>query len=532
MTDRIVDKGVMVGDVMVISLGARSRPTVTPEALFVCLTTGSPVHPSTMVRVASWMLRHRPDLAGVLTSSDQWSALTIRRDLLQRLRGHLAEPNLIARQLESMGMSVARVGRTNPLRTSLLLSLLKVASDALGVGRLLMDASEHFFASRYPPPPVPAAKPSLSTHRSRRVTILFIVPWLEIGGAEKVNLDLLRALPSDAYRKIIVTTRPSCHPWMAEFEAATDMIIDLQSIASVADEAFGFLRDLVSEESVDIIQISNSRLGYRFAATLRAHTFVPTISLVHMSVPHGAWDYVHLSRHYKNGLDVTVAVSPSLRDEMVHLGFKPESLHIIRNGVDTTFFAPPLDHRHGTSPRTVLFVGRLVEQKDPLAFVEIAAAISHRTHPTDVRFVVIGDGPLRSRLESRVSHLGIADRVEVTGTLLEDQVVRHLQDSSLLVMPSRWEGLPVVGIEALACGLPIVARRVSGWTDLLGDGKGGILLDGPPQAFADIILRLLGNAPELRRLAQEARAKATTDYTLEKMSAAYRTLYASLLQTP
>ena len=113
-----------------------------------------------------------------------------------------------------------------------------------------------------------------------------------------------------------------------------------------------------------------------------------------------------------------------------------------------------------------------MEQKNPLQFVQTLNELKELKW----QCVMIGDGPLMQDVKCAIEDYGLEDRFQLTGWLDPQDVLNWFDKSDILFMPSRSEGLPVVGVQALAKGLAIVASRVGGFVDLVDDDKNGYLI--------------------------------------------------------
>lgn len=211
-----------------------------------------------------------------------------------------------------------------------------------------------------------------------------------------------------------------------------------------------------------------------------------------------------------------VAASRALADELVRLGAPKERLHHIPCGVDISRFAGA---RPQESALNVVAVGRLVEKKAPHLTIR-AFAIAHERHP-ESKLVIIGDGELRSRCESLVNELNLADCVSLLGAQPHDVVVREMLSARLFVQHSMkapdgdTEGTPVAITEAQACGLPVVATRHGGIPDVVGDGCSGFLVaEGDVDGMAAAITRLLDDASLAREMGDRGRAIVSERFSL------------------
>ena len=149
-------------------------------------------------------------------------------------------------------------------------------------------------------------------------------------------------------------------------------------------------------------------------------------------------------------------------------------IHVIHCGVDQMFLNQPLTSVPDR-PRLVC-VGRLSEQKGHLLLIEAAGQLA--AEGLQFKLVLVGDGPLRPQIEAMMAQLGLQDHVEITGWASNSEVRQHVLDSRAMVAPSFAEGLPVVIMEALALGRPVISTYVAGIPELVQHGRCGWLM--PP----------------------------------------------------
>jgi glycosyltransferase involved in cell wall biosynthesis len=196
-------------------------------------------------------------------------------------------------------------------------------------------------------------------------------------------------------------------------------------------------------------------------------------------------------------------------------------VEVIHCGVDLRRFeAPDRLDGDGDRPLRILAVGTLHEVKGQVHLVDACAALV--AAGVDVECTFVGEGPDRSSLEQRVERAGLTDRVRFAGRCPQPEVVAHLHRADVLVAASvptasgKREGIPVVLIEAMATGLPVVASRLSGIPELVADGVTGILVEpGDVGALVTALQSLLD--PHRRRQLGEAGQRAVRDgFDLER----------------
>ena len=190
-----------------------------------------------------------------------------------------------------------------------------------------------------------------------------------------------------------------------------------------------------------------------------------------------------------------------------------DRLHVIHCGVDVEAFRPAQardEPRVAKGRFTISAIGTLHEVKGQVHLVEACRRLAARG--LDVACTLIGDGPDRAMLAERIRGAGLGGTVELLGALPADRIATHLRTTDVLVVPSvpsadgRREGIPVVLMEAMASGVPVVASRLSGIPELVKDGVSGLLVaPGDADGLASAVARLHDDAALRRRLAERGR---------------------------
>ena len=147
-----------------------------------------------------------------------------------------------------------------------------------------------------------------------------------------------------------------------------------------------------------------------------------------------------------------------------------------------------------------------------------------------LRLTLVGDGPERPALEARAAELGLGARVAFTGYLTQDQVADTLARADALALPSFAEGVPVVLMEAMATGLPVVTTRIMGIPELVEDGVSGLLVPpGDLDALTAALDRLAGDPAGAAAMGRAGRAKVAADYDLGAEASWLKRLFAGHL---
>jgi glycosyltransferase involved in cell wall biosynthesis len=201
-----------------------------------------------------------------------------------------------------------------------------------------------------------------------------------------------------------------------------------------------------------------------------------------------------------------VTVSPSSMSELVNLGFSNEKIHIVHNGVETKKYTPSFEDRD--EKPTLCYVGRLKRYKRVEILLRAVKRLSEDF--PDIRLRVAGKGDDAERLEEMAKELGMEDHVEFLGFITSEEKLDLLRRSWVFAMPSEKEGWGITGLEANACGTPVVAFDVPGLRDSVKHGISGLLAkddDGFHNAIGSIL-----SDDELRRTLSHSAREWSLNY--------------------
>lgn len=261
------------------------------------------------------------------------------------------------------------------------------------------------------------------------------------------------------------------------------------------------------------------------------------VSTVHNERLERPWEHT-LMRLTDAFTEVDICIGRRVAEAMIaRRAVSAGKVRIIPNGVDVHTFKPrgknatPPWQTWGFSLPCLIFgfVGRLEPQKD----LPNLLAASSLLRAQGVRFgvVIVGGGFLEADIRAQVRSLGLGEYVQMAGKRVDMSHVMASFDA--FVLPSSYEGLPLVLLEAMACGLPVVATRVGAVPELLGGRAGGILVDPRDgKALAAGMRELMSNPEEARRMGRRNRAVVRRDYSIEvnahQLCSLYRWLASSL----
>lgn len=362
-----------------------------------------------------------------------------------------------------------------------------------------------------------------------KMTLLLAMPYFLVGGAERLLSGLCEYLASHGWRVIVITTLPQ-EPDLGTsidwFKASTSEVYSLPSFLEL-EERGDFVAYLLASRRVDCLLNTGSRLIYELIPSLKRSN--PDLTIV---------DFLfnkvgHIDSHlqFKDFLSFALAENQEVFDWYINVaGWSTECLAKVTSGVDLRRLLPrirptALVNQYCIDPTELVvgFSGRFSEEKGPDVFVEVARMCRECKN---LRFVMTGAGPMTELIMKKIQELSMGARFEFAG--LVDDVDQYLALYDVLVLPSRFDGRPLVVMEALACGVPVIASDVGGLADLVSDGVNGYLV--PPAdatTIADRIVRLVENRPLLATMKEGARKLAE-----ERLDAniAYRDFEASLIR--
>jgi glycosyltransferase involved in cell wall biosynthesis len=219
-----------------------------------------------------------------------------------------------------------------------------------------------------------------------------------------------------------------------------------------------------------------------------------------------------------------IAVSEALKRDLLAFPTRHGLITRIHNGVDTeNFQADPIR----PAGRRILWVGRMTEEKGTQYLIRAMKRIS-AAYP-DARLRLVGDGPLRKDLEELVVDLGLSGAISFAGQKSHSEIAGIYSASDIVVVPSLSEGLPMVLLEAMASGRPVVATRVGGIPELVDPGRNGYLVaPGSADEIALRVIELLGHPELAAEMGAASRTLVESAHSWDAISSRVASVYASV----
>ncbi len=354
------------------------------------------------------------------------------------------------------------------------------------------------------------------------ITILYLITSTNVGGTEKALLELIRRIDRKRFRVYVCSVKkPGAFANAIAVEADgfySLMLSERGGFVAVGNFIIALLRliKLIRRLSPTILHclLFRANMLGRFAGRIaRVPIIISSIRVIeHQPVK----QYIDrltasLTTHY-------LAVSEAVRDYTVrHVNIAPARIVTIYNGItcDREFReTPSLRVMLNLAVDDVLLgvVGRFHKQKGHIILIEALPIILRHAPTTHV--VCCGDGEEKDRLKRATKNLGLEKHVHFLGVVAD--AYRILPQIDVVIVPSLWEGMPNVILEAMAAGRPVIASHIAGMDEVVVDGKTGLLFKpGDPQALAEAVLKLIGNNSLLQQMGSAAFEQAQQKFRIE-----------------
>lgn len=403
-------------------------------------------------------------------------------------------------------------------------------ADVLRPASLTLARSGALASREYGTPIAPPADIRLelgapeTSGATRRGSLLLAVPYLVLGGAERLLSSVVGHLTAQGWRVVIVTSlaptaeQGDTNAW---FERHTQEIFHLpRGLPPALWE--DFLHHLIRSRGISLIWIAGSAFAYGCLQGLRAaHPELRVVDLLFNTIGHTA-----NNRRRRELIDVTFVENDEVLRWLTARAASSEQFRLISSGVDISALAPvprnaALVQQIGASEGDVIvgFAGRWSEEKNPLGFVEIARLVDDAL---PVKFVMIGAGPLGPAIETAIRKACFAKgRFHLLGEVPDPVPIMGSLD--ILVVPSVLDGRPMVILESLTLGVPVLASRVGGIPELIQHGRTGWLHEAHElRAFAATIMDAQRDRDGLRKMRGHAREFAEVKLDVKDMLEGYR----------
>lgn len=368
----------------------------------------------------------------------------------------------------------------------------------------------------------------------RPLSLAVYLPDLSGGGAERLHLRLASEFLSAGVQVTFLLDREGGELMEAVPSACAIKVLGVERQIKALPKLVAYLR----REPPDILLCNMEHMNV-MAVLARGLARAPTriIATQHNAfseqIRRPSWQWRALPRIYRAVLpraDAIVTVSSGVADDLARVaGLDRGSMTVIHNGVVTSDFAERMagEPEHpwfSDAAPVILAMGRFVPQKD---FETLIDAFGRLAPQSPARLMILGDGPLRSRMAEQIGRLGLTERVALPGFV--DNPLPWLRQARLFVLSSRFEGFGNVVAESLGCGTPVVSTDCPyGPAEILGGGAYGALVPvGDPDALCGAMLAALGAEPDRAGLMERAQT-----FSVARCADRYLDLMRGLTRSP
>lgn len=387
-------------------------------------------------------------------------------------------------------------------------------------------------------------KPTLSNFDRKvfqnhdKINVMMLIPWMEMGGADLFNLDVVKRIDKERFEISILSTVAGESIWRQRFEEYATDIFELPTFLDIENYA-EFISYFIKSREIDVVFLTNSYYGYYLVPWLRKH--FPKVAII---------DYVHMEEWYwRNGgyartsgvmggiLEKTYVCNERTRRVLINEFDRAEdSVETLYIGVDHEKYdadnveAGLVRKELGiTEDRNIiLFPCRMHPQKRPFLMLEIAQKVKEKL--PEVAFVAVGDGPQLEELKQQAVAKKLENTVYFAGRA--EDMLPYYKDADLTLICSLKEGLALTAYESLSMGVPVVSSDVGGQKELIDDAVGKIIplyqdeetdLDNREfsaeeiQAYADAIAEILKDATRHAQMSKACRERIVAGFSSEIM---------------
>ncbi len=363
---------------------------------------------------------------------------------------------------------------------------------------------------------------------TRKTRVLHLIHWLTTGGIERWLLNMLQSVDRERYQLDIACKGANVGelaPLAETFGARVWHVpLDWTHVRYARQ-----LRTLIRQEQYDIVH--NHLTIYAGMPTLVAKwAHLPTIVSFHNTDYASDTIFHPLGRTLRDvygkvsinlALQFADVITGCSEDVVRSIGEQyhglPSKTQVLYYGVRvpeplTADERALVRHELGCPEDAplIVHVGRFAPQKNHAGLLEIAHRVIQ--HNPRTMFVLVGDGPLRPDIEANIRTEGLTANVRLLG--IRQDVERILAAADIFLLPSLWEGFPIVSLEASASGLPIVSSNVPGLREAVVDGTTGLLLPvDHPDAFANALIRLIEDPSMRKGLGAAGRQRVVTNFS-------------------
>jgi len=371
------------------------------------------------------------------------------------------------------------------------------------------------------------------------INILHLRDTNEVGGPGKTIIETFSHIDKDLFSISIgvFRTRKETNetPFILEAKRRGIAVHEIRSRNQYDPAIIREIVTLIRKNKIDILHTHEPKsdiCGFLAATICR----IPVVTTMHGWIANGRKQhfYTKIDKKLARYFDRVIVVNNAMRDILIKEGVSPDIISVLHNCIVTenyykdgkTGYISQSIGKELPSP-VIGTLGRLSPEKGHADFIEAAAIVLAQGF--EARFVIVGDGPEKAKIEKMISEKGLENSVILAGYLRDPR--RVLQDFDLMVLPSHTEGLPNVILEALMMEVPVISTAVGGVPDIIRDCQEGVLIQpGDPGKMARTIMNFLDDPVILGRMALKGKKIVENRFDFKVRTLKLEKIYKKMME--
>jgi len=415
----------------------------------------------------------------------------------------------------------------------------KYAKEIQNLPYYSSDLNSSYLLNHIPDSPIP----SINILAKSKKRILFIVPWIELGGSDKCNIDMISGL-SNEWDFTVLTTLKSVNPWEPVLSETTPDIFHFPNLGPT--NTYHLLVDyFIETRKPDILFLSNSMHLYWLLPYIKyKHPTLPIIDYIHCEDP--GWmngGYPRMNALMQPFIDKTVVTSLHVKKWILNARQNnSNNIEVSYTNIDTDEVKKNYAEREklrkewGVSEDfpIILFAARITGQKQPFVMVDTIKRLYKKSQ--NFVIIVLGDGPDFIEMKRLIKESGLENKVWCMGAVNNDEVKRYMDAADIFFLPSLYEGIALSIYEAMAKELVVVGAVVGGQIELVTPECGYLITPSTPQTeaveYAEILFTLITNKAIRNEMKKNGRNRVESHFRLDDMLKQMNTIFSKLITKP
>ena len=369
--------------------------------------------------------------------------------------------------------------------------------------------------------------------KNNNPNVLLAISWMTFGGAETLIYNYCKEI-KNKFNLSFITGLDSPNEWEYKFKEITQNIYHLPNLFEDKKLWLEFISNYINTRKIDVLHIIHTSFIFEVLPKIKERH--PNLKVIVTMFNDRAEHFMHSVNNQKY-IDVFTSDNSSVAKHYEKVINASKNIAVIPNGIDCyDQFNLALGDREtergeldiNKEDISVFFVGRLSEEKNPDVFLEVAKNILSNEKNKNIKFFVVGDGPMRPEIEKTVKDINNPN-VKYLG--YQSDVTRYLSTADIFVLPSSIEGFPLSILEAMAMNVATIASDVGAVSEVIESGVDGFVVPaGSSKDIEKTINHLITNIKLLEKIKVSAREKVLSKYSNKKLGDNYTKLYKEILK--